>query len=99
MTYHDITEYQLRAAKEGQQGQTGLQGLSQNPKKNTARKSTAGSIAKIISTERRNVARKSTSGAAPSLLEEYSFYGAAVDPVDMSQGHNSIRNNFGLAIA
>ena len=44
-------------------------------------------MAKVTS-ERRNVARKSTSMGSVVVAmeeEEYSFYGAAVDPVDMSQ--------------
>ena len=84
-----------RAAKEGQQQQQqqqghqkGLQGQDQVPKrKNTARKSTAGSTAKVVSSDKRNVARKSTA-AGPVVavaMEEYSFYGADVDAVDMSQ--------------
>ena len=85
-----------RAAKEGQQQQQqqghqkGLQGQGQvqvPKRKNTARKSTAGSTAKVVSSDKRNVARKSTA-AGPVVavaMEEYSFYGADVDAVDMSQ--------------
>ena len=41
---------------------------------------------KMVSSGKRNVARKSTSGGGSSsnFPEEFSFYGVAMDPVDMS---------------